>query len=106
MFAGYAAPFGMGDRMSRKHFGNVNTIFSMVRGEAEMKPTAGSVIDHIGISVPNLDAALAAIKPYNIKILAAPAAGGPGWRHAFIEGPDLVSIELIEDHTAQPQITD
>lgn len=106
VFPGYAAPFGMADRMSRRHFGNVNTIFSTERGEAEIKPTTGTVIDHVGISVPNLDAALAAIKPYNITILAPPAAGGPGWRHAFIEGPDRISIELIEDHTTKPQITD
>ena len=106
VFPGYAAHYGMGDRMSRRHFGNVNTIFSLERSGAEIKPTTGTVIDHIGISVPNLDAAMAAIKPYNVTILAQPATGGPGWRHAFIEGPDRVAIELIEDHTPQPKITD
>lgn len=106
VFPGYVAPFGMGDRMSRRHFGNVNTIFSLERGEAEIKPTTGTVIDHIGISVPNLDTAISAIKPYNITILAPASTGGPGWRHAFIEGPDRIAIELIEDHTPQPQITD
>lgn len=106
VFPGSAAPTGIGDRMSRRHFGNVNTIFSLERGEAEIKPTTGTVIDHIGIAVPNLDAAMAAIKPYNVTILAQPATGGPGWRHAFIEGPDRVAIELIEDHTPQPKITD
>ncbi|HOZ27214.1 MAG TPA: VOC family protein [Hyphomonadaceae bacterium] len=106
VFPGQAAHYGIGDRMSRRHFGNVNTIFSLERGEAEIKPTTGTVIDHIGISVPNLDAAMAAIKPYNVTILAQPATGGPGWRHAFIEGPDRVAIELIQDHTPQPKITD
>lgn len=106
VFPGYAAHYGMGDRMSRRHFGNINTIFSLQRGEAEIKPTSGTVIDHIGISVPDLDAAMAAMKPYNITVLAQPAAGGPGWRNAFIEGPERVAIELIEDHTPQPKITD
>lgn len=106
VFPGHATHYGIGDRMSRRHFGNVNTIFSLERGEAEIKPTTGTVIDHIGIAVPNLDAAMAAIKPYNVTILAQPATGGPGWRHAFIEGPDRVAIELIEDHTPQPKITD
>ena len=106
VFPGQAAHFGIGDRMARRHFGNVNTIFSGVRGEAEFKPTTSTVIDHIGISVPNLETALAAIRPYNITVLAEPKTGGPGWRHAFIEGPDRVAIELIEDRTAQPKITD
>ena len=106
VFPGHAAHHGIGDRMSRRHFGNVNAIFSLERGEAEIKPTTGTVIDHIGISVPDLDAAMAAIKPYNVTVLAQPATGGPGWRHAFIEGPDRVAIELIEDRTPQPKITD
>ena len=71
-----------------------------------MKSTRGTVFDHIAISVPNLDIALAALKPYNITMLAEPAAGGPGWRHAFIEGPDRIAIELIEDNTPRPKITD
>jgi len=101
----YIAPVGT-EQMSRRFLDNVNTIFALSPAGSEMKSTRGTVFDHIAISVPNLDVALAALKPYNITMLAQPAAGGPGWRHAFIEGPDRIAIELIEDNTPRPKITD
>lgn len=104
VFPYHVAPAGT-ERMSRRLIDNVSTIFSSRQGEDEMKPTRGTVFDHIAISVPDLDVALTAIEPYGVPVLAGPAIGGPGWRHAFIEGPDRIAIELIEDRTRQPQIT-
>ena len=92
--------------ISRQFIDNVNMIIIRARDSEEIRPTTGSVIDHIAFSVPNLETALAAARAREIKVLAEPAVGGPGWRHAFIEGPDRIAIELVEDETVSPAITD
>jgi catechol 2,3-dioxygenase-like lactoylglutathione lyase family enzyme len=91
---------------SRQFFDNVNMIING-RENATFRSTRGSVTDHIGISVPDLDAALAAVRSHRIAVLQE-AKPGPGnqWRSAFIEGPDKMVIELIEDRSEHPPITD
>lgn len=71
------------------------------KGRTELAPTRGRVIDHIGFAVDNLDAAVAHFKAAGVKVTAEPVARGP-IKFAFIEGPDQVAIELIEDNTPQP----
>lgn len=71
-------------------------------GISEIQPSRGTVNDHIGFSVPNLDQALKIMRAHGVKVTAEPVNVPGKFRHAFIEGPDKLTIELIEDHTAQP----
>ncbi|MGE0408234.1 MAG: VOC family protein [Amphiplicatus sp.] len=66
------------------------------RGVDTLQPTRGTVNDHIGISVPDLDRAIAALKRNGVTILQEPQQLGAHARRAFIEGPDAIAIELLE----------
>jgi catechol 2,3-dioxygenase-like lactoylglutathione lyase family enzyme len=69
----------------------------------ELVTTRGRVIDHLGFSVADLDAALARLRAAGVKVTAEPRSIADGQiKSAFIEGPDQVAIELLEDHTAEP----
>ena len=48
-------------------------------------------LDHIGLAVANLAAAVAELKDRGAQFLVEPRG-----RIAFVEGPDAVSIELVE----------
>ena len=66
-------------------------------------PTRGRVVDHLGFSVDDLDAALARLRHDGVKVTAEPRSIADGKvRFAFIEGPDQVAIELLEDSTPRP----
>jgi catechol 2,3-dioxygenase-like lactoylglutathione lyase family enzyme len=71
------------------------------KGRQELVPTRGRVIDHIGFAVDDLDAAIAHMKAAGVRVTAEPVSRGQ-IRFAFIEAPDQVAIELIEDHSPQP----
>lgn len=65
--------------------------------------TRGRVIDHLGFSVDDLDATLARLRNDGVKVTAEPRSLADGRiRSAFIEGPDEVAIELIQDSTPRP----
>jgi catechol 2,3-dioxygenase-like lactoylglutathione lyase family enzyme len=65
--------------------------------------TRGRVIDHLGFSVDDLDAALARMRNDGVKVTAEPRSLADGRiRFAFVEGPDQVAIELIQDATPRP----
>ncbi len=65
--------------------------------------TRGRVIDHLGFSVDDLDSTLARMRNDGVKVTAEPRSLADGrLRFAFIEGPDLVAIELIQDGTPRP----
>jgi predicted enzyme related to lactoylglutathione lyase len=68
-------------------------------GRDSFESTQGHVVDHIGISVDNLDDAMAKLKAAGVKVLAeARSAAGGKIKFAFIEGPDKMKIEVIEGH--------
>jgi len=72
-------------------------------GRAEFAPSAGRVIDHLGFSVPNVDEAIKSLQADGVRVLSAPRNLKRGVvRFALIEGPDHVSIEVIEDHSPAP----
>ncbi len=71
-------------------------------GISELQPSRGTVNDHIGFSVPNLDNALKIMRANGVKITSEPVDVPGKFRYAFIEGPDRIAIELIEDHTGHP----
>lgn len=63
----------------------------------QFEPTKGRVVDHIGLSVENLDATLAQLKSEGVTVSdGARTALGGKVRFAFIEGPDRMRIELVE----------
>ena len=65
--------------------------------------TRGRVIDHLGFSVDDLDATLARMRNDGVKVTAEPRSIADGRiKFAFIEGPDQVAIELIQDATPRP----
>jgi catechol 2,3-dioxygenase-like lactoylglutathione lyase family enzyme len=65
--------------------------------------TRGRVIDHLGFSVDDLDATLARMRNDGVKVTAEPRSLADGRiKVAFIEGPDQVAIELIQDATPRP----
>jgi catechol 2,3-dioxygenase-like lactoylglutathione lyase family enzyme len=73
------------------------------KDRTELATTRGRVIDHLGFSVDNLDATLAKLKQDGVKIVAEPRSIANGQiKFAFVEGPDEVGIELLEDHTTKP----
>ncbi len=65
-------------------------------GRAGFESTRGRVVDHIAFSVEHLQAALDALQKDGVKPLAPAAAWEGGTKHVFLEGPDRISIELVE----------
>lgn len=57
--------------------------------------TKGRVADHIAFSVADLPAAVARMRADGVKIVK-PVSKGEGFRHAFVEGPDRLLIELVD----------
>jgi predicted enzyme related to lactoylglutathione lyase len=66
------------------------------------EPTKGRVVDHIGISVPNLDDAIAKLRKEGVTITDEPKSiAGGKVKFAFIEGPDKMRIEVIEGQASK-----
>ncbi len=53
-------------------------------------------IDHFGLSVTGLDAAVAGLKAKGVQFTMEPTEPRPGIRICFIRGPENISIELLE----------
>ena len=53
-------------------------------------------LDQFGITVPDLDAAAAALKAKGVEFTLEPKQARPGLRIAFIRGPQGISIELLQ----------
>ena len=64
-------------------------------GETELTGTTGRAIDHLGWSFPDLDTAAVDLKARGVKFTMEPRPY-LNLRIAFIEGPDGVSIELVQ----------
>jgi catechol 2,3-dioxygenase-like lactoylglutathione lyase family enzyme len=59
--------------------------------------TRGHSTDHVGFGVDNLDQTLARLPKDGVKVTDEPrSVAGGKVKFAFIEGPDHVSIELVE----------
>jgi catechol 2,3-dioxygenase-like lactoylglutathione lyase family enzyme len=92
---------------------NVNFIFfpwqyaktewpDLWKDRTEFESTKGHVTDHIGFSVDNLDETIARLKKDGVTVTDEPRSVlGGKLKIAFIEGPDKVRIELVEDHSAR-----
>jgi len=62
----------------------------------DFESTSGHVTDHLGFSVDNLGQTLERLKKDGVKVTDGPNSS-PGGAHAFVEGPDHVRIELVEE---------
>jgi glyoxylase I family protein len=54
------------------------------------------LLDHLGLRVDDLDAAVAELKRRGAQVIVEPKTIRPGVRIAFLQGPDDVRIELLE----------
>jgi lactoylglutathione lyase len=95
--AWYERHFG-GRRISeapnRLMFGSTRFGFLL---KADAAPSAGSAIDHVGFSVPDLDATLASLTAAGVKV-TTPARDVAGlFKLAFIEDPWGTRIEVVQD---------
>jgi catechol 2,3-dioxygenase-like lactoylglutathione lyase family enzyme len=68
-------------------------------GQTRLGSTKGRVIDHVAFSVDDLAGTLARLKKDGVKV-TDPIRPIPGTKvkSAFVEGPDLIRLELVEGH--------
>lgn len=67
------------------------------KNRTEFDSTRGHVVDHIGFSVENLDAAVEKLRKAGVTLTEEIRSIGK-IRFAFLEGPDKIRIELVEGH--------
>jgi hypothetical protein len=73
------------------------------RDRTSFEASRGRVIDHLGFSVEDLDATLRRLRAEGVKVTAEPRSlADAQLRLAFIEGPDRIAIELIQDRSQRP----
>jgi catechol 2,3-dioxygenase-like lactoylglutathione lyase family enzyme len=84
-------------------FGDVSLFWYMNQGGTPAVSTRGHLMDHIALSVADLDAWIAKLRTENVTflgppyVLSAPSApSAAGLRAVLIEGPSKEAIELIE----------
>jgi hypothetical protein len=76
-------------------FGDVAMTWYMRQGDVPLADTRGRLMDHVALSVTNLDAWIAKLREERVKILEGPYAIGDA-RAVLIEGPSREAIELVE----------
>jgi catechol 2,3-dioxygenase-like lactoylglutathione lyase family enzyme len=76
-------------------FGSVSLFWYMNQHGAPAASSRGQLIDHIALSVSDLDAWIAKLRAGGVTLLEPPYAVGP-FRAVLIEGPSKEAIELIE----------
>ncbi|HEY6274188.1 MAG TPA: VOC family protein [Terriglobales bacterium] len=83
--------------------GNAKAAFPEAwKGRDGLESSKGHTIDHLGFSVDNLDQTLERLKRDGVKVTDEPRSVFDGkLKFAFIEGPDHIRIEVLEDHTAK-----
>lgn len=52
--------------------------------------------DHLGLLVPDVDAAILQLRQRGVEIFEGPAQVNPGLRIAYVRGPDQIRIELVQ----------
>ena len=63
-------------------------------GPAPQFPYYG--VEHIGLTVDDVDAAVAELRAKGAEIAIGPLTRNPGLRLAFVRGPDGVMVELVQ----------
>ena len=72
----------------------VSPVTDAATGDAPAAPYRG--LEHIGLAVADIDAAVAALKAKGAEFTMEPTTIRPGVRIAFLRGPEDVSIELLQ----------
>lgn len=73
-----------------------STRFAFAR-KADAKPSVGSAVDHIGFSVPNIEATMKELEAGGAKVVT-PMREVPGlFKLAFVEDPWGTRIEVVQD---------
>lgn len=94
----YANVFGgerdkLADTLPGLNYGNI-WLFALKNDDA-IAPTRGRSMDHLGWSVPNLDAAATELRGKGVKFSLEPR-DYRGIRISMVEGPDGVRIEVLQ----------
>jgi catechol 2,3-dioxygenase-like lactoylglutathione lyase family enzyme len=76
-------------------FGDVAMNWYPNQGGRPLAASSGHLMDHVGLSVPDLDAWIAKLKSEGVAFLRQPYKIG-GTRAVMIEGPSHEAIELVE----------
>jgi hypothetical protein len=76
-------------------FGDVSLFWYMNQAATPAVSTRGHLMDHIGLSVADLDAWMAKLRAGNVTFLEQPYSVG-AHRAVMIEGPSREAIELVE----------
>jgi len=76
-------------------FGDVSLSWYMNQAATPAVSTRGHLMDHIALSVTNLDAWIAKLRAENVTFLEQPYSVGPH-RAVMIEGPSREAIELLQ----------
>lgn len=68
-------------------------------GRSDFEPQRGRAVDHIALSVEDLDRAVTRLRAEGVSVVQFPEAALDGRvRSAFIAGPDRIEIEIVEGH--------
>jgi catechol 2,3-dioxygenase-like lactoylglutathione lyase family enzyme len=76
-------------------FGDVSMNWYMRQRDVPLAPTRGRLMDHVALSVANLDAWVAKLRAENVRFLEQEYRLGDT-RAVMIEGPSREAIELVE----------
>jgi catechol 2,3-dioxygenase-like lactoylglutathione lyase family enzyme len=109
--AGYFARLFGAEETGRSHPGGRLRIMLRLAGlslyvEEVPEGTAGPPrwphrgVEHLGLSVDDLDAALAEVRAKGAELLSGPESPRPGVRIAFLAAPDGTRVELVERRAA------
>ncbi|NOG71528.1 VOC family protein [Roseicella sp. DB1501] len=81
--------------------GGLNLFISQSDNRVAAPPTSPyNGIDHFGLAVDDLDAAVAELKAKGVTFTIEPRQARPGVRICFIRGPENITIELLERRLA------
>ncbi len=67
------------------------------KGRTTYASNRGRVIDHVALSVDNLDETLTRLRAAGVRVLSSPRRAN-GVRSAFIQAPDNMELEVVEGH--------
>jgi hypothetical protein len=77
------------------NFSDVSLSFHIQQDDRPLAPTRGQLYDHIGLSVPDLDAWIAKLRGEHVKFLGKKYKLGDTLA-VMIEGPSREALELVE----------
>ncbi len=70
------------------------------KGRTEYASNRGRVIDHVAVSVDDLDQTLTRLRAEGVTVLSGPRRSN-GVRSAFVQAPDRMELEIVEGHATR-----